>query len=95
MFRAIRDSGLPQVRTHLLLAIELRADYHTGVTWASQATLARDTRLHLITVRTALGELRSAGWIAVGRRYVEGRRTSSFLRVTPPGLALPPDPRLP
>lgn len=80
--RAVGASGLPTRERALLLTIHFANRLRES--FELQA-LARASGLTYTEVARLLPRLRALGWVRGVKR----------LRVTPPGLALPPDPRLP
>lgn len=85
---AICESGLKPTTRHVLLALSLYMNQRGGSAYPGSARLAHDTGLHLGTVKTALQDAVTEGYLAVLKRGgspVGGKRLATEYAACAPG----------
>lgn len=84
---ALAESDLGPTTRHVALALSLYMNERGGSAYPGPALLARDTGLHLSTVKEKLAELEVKGWltcIARGGMKGEARRANEYRAAVPP-----------
>lgn len=92
---ALAESGLPPVTRHVALALSLYMNERGGSAHPGPALLAKDTGLHISTVKEKLAELEGEGWLRCihrGGLRGERRHANEYETATPVALGYPSPP---
>lgn len=83
---AVASSDLSPTTRHVAWAVSMYVNHMTNTAWPGATRLARDTGLHISTVRERLAELVEKGWLVkeVQGGHVDGRPVANTYSLSTP-----------